>query len=221
LIKSILSILQKEILSEFRTRYAISTVALFILTTVVMIVFSTAGEKLNTQILTALLWVIMFFGAMTALAKSFVSEEERGTSLLLQIISNNTSIFFGKLIFNIILSISINFFAVFLMLIFFNDLLIKNYSLFFSVLLLSSIAIASSTTLISALIAKANSKNALFPILSFPILLPIILLGVELTVSSINGIEFKEIYKDINLIISYSGLLILVSYYLFDYVWKD
>jgi len=107
------------------------------------------------------------------------------------------------------------------MLIFLNDLLIKNYSLFFSVLLLSSIAIASSTTLISALIAKANSKNALFPILSFPILLPIILLGVELTVSSINGIEFKEIYKDINLIISYSGLLILVSYYLFDYVWKD
>ena len=219
--KSIIAILLKEIKSEFRTRYAISTVLLFVLTTVTMIVFATAGEQLNNQVISGIFWIIMFFGAMTGLSKSFVSEEERGTYLLLKLNSKPTAVYFGKLIFNMILSISLNVIAVLLVLTFFSQLQIKNVGLFLLIMFLGSIAIAAATTIISALIAKANSKNALFPVLSFPILLPIIIIGIQVTAGSFDGVSFSKSQNDLQLIFAYTGIMTVSSYFLFDIVWKD
>jgi len=220
-LKSIKAILLKEIKSEFRTRYAISTILLFVLTTVTMIVFATAGEELNNQVISGIFWIIMFFGSMTGLSKSFVSEEERGTYLLLQLNSKPYAVYFGKLIFNMILSVSINVIAIILVLTFFSDLEIKNAWLFILIMFLGSIAIAAATTIISALIAKANSKNALFPVLSFPILLPIIIIGIQVTAGSFDGVTFADSQNDLQLIFSYTGIMTVASYFLFDIVWKD
>ncbi|HRP02681.1 MAG TPA: heme exporter protein CcmB [Candidatus Kapabacteria bacterium] len=219
--KSIKAILFKEIQSEFRTRYAISTILLFVFTTVMMIVFATAGTKLDNHVLASIYWIIMFFGAMTGLAKSFVSEEERGTYLLLQLNSKPYAVYFGKLIFNILLALLINLIAIILALIFYTQLVIESLGLFIFIIFLSSVAIAAATTIISALIAKANSKSALFPILSFPILLPIIILGINLTDLSFTGASLIDAHKDLQLIFAYTGLMIVVSYFLFDFVWED
>lgn len=211
----------KELKSEFRTRYAISAVLLFVLTTITMIVFATAGDFITPTIAAGILWVIMFFASMTGLSKVFVSEEERGTYILLQLSCAPYSIYFGKLLFNIILSISLNLFAVLLFFLFLGDIEIKSLSVFIPTIFMGSISIASATTIISALIAKANTKNALFPVLSFPILLPIIILGVGLTKMSFEGADFSDSTKDLQMMIAYSGLMILASYYLFDFVNKD
>ena len=64
-LKNIRAVLVKDLKSEFRTRYAISAVLLFIFTTITMIVFSTAGEVLTVGVAAGLLWVIIFFAAMT------------------------------------------------------------------------------------------------------------------------------------------------------------
>ena len=221
MIKLILAVLYKELKSEFRTRYAISAVMLFVLTTVTMVAFSTAGEKINESIASGIIWIIMFFGAMTGLSKSFVSEEERGTYLMLQITSNPTAIYFGKLIFNILLSLALNFFGVFLFFIFISSVEILNFLTFFIIIFTGSIAIAGATTIISALIAKANTKNALFPVLSFPILLPIIILGIIVTNQSFLGVNISKSQNDIQLIIAYTGIMITASYFLFDFVWRE
>jgi heme exporter protein B len=89
------------------------------------------------------------------------------------------------------------------------------------VIAISSVAVASSTTVISAIISKASSKHALFPVLSFPILLPIIKLGIDLTVATFLGTSLNEIISDLQLIVAYIGLIITVSYLLFDFIWKD
>ncbi len=217
----IMAVLVKELKSEFRTRYAISAVLLFVLTTITMIIFSTAGEFIAPTTAAGILWVIMFFASMTGLSKVFVSEEERGTYILLQLTCTSYSIYFGKLLFNIILSISLNFFAVALFFLFLGDIVIRNHAVFISTVFMGSISIASATTIISALIAKANTKNALFPVLSFPILLPIIILGVGLTKMSFEGTDFVDSAKDLQMMVAYSGLMIIASYYLFDFVNKD
>ncbi|MBE2189456.1 MAG: heme exporter protein CcmB [Desulfobulbaceae bacterium] len=215
------AVLTKELKSEFRTRYAISAVLLFVLTTITMIMFATAGETITPMIAAGILWVIMFFASMTGLSKVFVSEEERGTYILLQLSSTPYAIYFGKLLFNVLLSASLNFFAVVLFFLFLGDIEVKNLTLFISTIAIGSLSVASATTIISALIAKANSKNALFPVLSFPILLPIIILGVGLTKMSFEGIAFEDAMKDLQMMVAYSGLMIVASYFLFDFVNKD
>lgn len=216
-----IAVLNKELLSEFRTRYAISAILLFVLTTITMIVFSTSGDILSPEVAAGILWVVMFFGAMTGLSKSFVSEEERGTSLYLKLVVGSSAIYFGKLMFNIILSIALNVVAVFLFFMFIGNINLTGPLIFMVSILMGSIAIAASTTIISALIAKANSKNALFPVLSFPIILPVILLGIQTTIQSFTGATFAEARNDFQMLFAYSGLMVLASYFLFDFVWQE
>jgi heme exporter protein B len=87
--------------------------------------------------------------------------------------------------------------------------------------LVGSFGISASSTIISALIAKSSSKGALFPVLAFPLLLPILLLAIDATILSIVGASFDRIYADINMIIGYGGAVATASYLLFDFIYKD
>ncbi|MBM2816221.1 MAG: ccmB [Ignavibacteria bacterium] len=220
-LKSSIAVFRKDLASEFRRRYAISSIVLFVLTSVSVIIFSTKGETLTEAMAAAILWVVMFFGSMTGLSKSFISEEERGTALLLQIAAPASSVYFGKLLFNIVLDISLNILAAFLFFLFFGFEFIKNFTIFFLTLTLGSLALASASTVISAIIAKARSKNALFPVLSFPLVLPIILIGVETTLASFQNAEFSFVAGSFRLLFAYSGVMITASYMLFGFIWKE
>lgn len=217
----ILVIVYKEILSEFRTRYSFSTILLFIFTTISMIAIAYSSEKITLETSAGLLWIVLFFTSMIGLSRTFIYEEERGTAFLLQIIANSYSIYFGKLIFNILTSLFINFFALIFFFLFLNTQIVKSVELLLITITISSFAIATATTVISAIIAKANSKNALFPVLAFPILLPIIKIGIDLTIASFVGLPISENLGDIQMIVAYTGLIATVSYLLFDFIWKD
>lgn len=186
-----------------------------------MIAISYASEIISVETSAGLLWIVLFFASMIGLSKSFITEEERGTAFLLQIVSNSHSIYFGKLIFNVITSLFINFFALSFFFLFLNTQIVKSPNLLLITISISSLAIASATTVISAIIAKANSKNALFPVLSFPILLPIIKIGIDLTTTSFIGSTISENLGDIQMIVAYTGLITTMSYLLFDFIWKD
>ena len=171
-ITSVLAVLEKDAKSELRSRYAISAVLLFILTTITILLIGTKGEDIQSGMAAGLLWVIMFFSSMMGLSRAFVSEEERGTGFLLQLSVSSASIYFGKLIYNILLSLLLNTVAVLLFFLFITNMPIEYFGIFLTAHIFGSIGIAAASTIISAIIAKANTKGALFPVLSFPIILP-------------------------------------------------
>jgi len=210
----------KDLKSEFRLRYGISAITLFILTSITMLVFGVGRETINTSIQSALLWIIMFFSSMTGLSKAFVSEEERQTNLLLRISSTSDAIFSGKLIFNIILSVVLNLLAVVLFIVFFN-FEINSFYLFIVIIILGSLGLASASTIISAIIAKASVKNSLFVVLSFPILLPLIIIGIDATVNAMDGTTIDGIKSSLIILLAYSGVLIPVSFIFFDIIWEE
>jgi heme exporter protein B len=70
------------------------------------------------------------------------------------------------------------------------------------------------------LIAKGSSKNALFPVLAFPILVPLILLGIESFRYTIDG-GVSGGDSNFRLMTAYAGLIVSVSFLLFDFVWKE
>jgi heme exporter protein B len=132
----------------------------------------------------------------------------------------NTAVYFGKLLFNIILAISINLLASLLFYLFIG-LTVSNIFNFLLIILLGGLGIGTSSTIISAIISKADSKGAIFPILSFPVLLPLIIIGIESTTMSLSGSVFSDISGNLLLLLSYSGTLIPISFILFDFVWDD
>jgi len=215
------SLFRKDWQSELRTRYAVNALAMFILVTISVILFSLSGEKINEYLTGGLLWVVIFFSAMSGLSRAFVSEEERGTTMTLHLIASPSTIFFGKLIFNLFLIFIMNFAITFLFLLLFESFIIKNVLLFCFAFILGNTGIAISSTIIAAIISKASAKGTLYPVLSFPILLPLILVLLELTKFATDGSTIGSAWVEISILICYNAIMLAASYLLFDFIWKE
>lgn len=215
------ALFRKDWESELRTRYAINALAMFILVTISVILFSIGQEKISEYLTGGLLWVVIFFSAMSGLARAFVSEEDRGTTLTLQLIASPATVFNGKLIFNLILVLIMNVAITFLFSVLFDSFIIRNFVLFVIGFVFGSVGIAVSSTIIAAIISKANTKGTLYPVLSFPILLPLILTLLEITKFAMDGDPVADAFAEIAVLISYDVIMLTASYMLFDFIWKD
>lgn len=211
----------KDFQSELRTRYAVNALIMFILVAVSVILFSIGNEKINSGLTAGLYWVTVFFASMSGLSRVFVAEEDRGTSLTLQLIASPTTILTGKLLFNLVLIFLINFFITILFFIFFSSFQILNFAVFVLTFLLSNIGLAISSTIIASIIAKTSSRGSLYSVLSFPIILPLLIESVQLTLNSINGVSFGDSNVEFLIIFCYDVVMITASYMLFDLIWKE
>lgn len=221
MLSSIWAIFLKDLKSELRTRYAINALIMFVVVTISMILFSTAGEVMSESLLSGLLWVVIFFSAMSGLSRVFVSEEDRGTVLFLQLATRPSIVYFGKLLFNFILILSLNFFIVVAYLLTMENFKVKSFDVFLVCLILGGLGLASASTIIAAIIAKANTKGTLYPVLSFPVILPLLITVINMTQLSIEGVALGEVVGHLRILVSYSMVVIIASYLLFDYIWKE
>lgn len=218
---SAIALFKKDLSSEIRTRYAINSLAMFIIVTISVILFSIGNEVISDYLAGGLFWVVVFFTAMSGLSRAFVSEEERGTALLLQLIASPSTVFSGKLLLNLALVFSMNIVIANLYTALFDSFVINNLALFSVAFVLGSVGIAISSTIIAAIISKAGSKGTLYPVLSFPILLPLILILIELTKMSMDGTAFDLAYIEVAVLFCYDVVMISASYLLFGFIWKD
>ncbi|MEN3038362.1 MAG: heme exporter protein CcmB [Candidatus Kryptonium sp.] len=218
---SIWAIFLKDLKSELRTRYALNALIMFVVVTISMLLFATAGEVLSAELLSGLLWVVIFFSAMSGLSRTFVSEEDRGTVIFLQLSARPSVVYFGKLLFNLILIFGINFFVVLAYFLTMENFKVRSFDVFLVALILGGMGLASTSTIIAAIIAKANTKGTLYPVLSFPILLPLLITAINMTQLSIEGASLAETIGHLRILFSYFFVVIIASYLLFDYIWKE
>ena len=212
---------QKDFHSEMRTRYAVNSLAMFVIVAISVILFSVGNETITQSLTAGLFWVVIFFSAMSGLSRAFVSEEERGTTLALQLVAAPTTIFSGKLFFNIVLVFCMNIVITILYSALFDSFAIKNFELFVVAFFFGCAGLAIASTIIAAIISKAGAKGTLYPVLSFPILLPLILTSVQLTLMAFDGSTFTDAKFELAIIICYDVIMLTASYLLFDFVWKD
>jgi len=218
--KQALAICRKDFNSEIRTRYSINGLVMFIIVVISIIKFSLGEEKLSNELHAGLLWIIIFFANSNGLSRVFVAEEDRGTSFVLKLTANSKSVLLGKLIFNTALSFIINIFVVFLFLVT-MDFTINSFGLFILTIILGNFGLSAVMTIIAALISKSSSKGTLYPVLSFPLLLPLMLTAINATWLSIEGTDTGQLWGEMQIMVSYSVVIITASFLLFDLVWND
>ncbi len=219
--KKIYYIFYKDFSSELRMRFAINALIMFVIVAVSTILFSLGSENAPQNVYAGMFWVVVFFSAMSGLSRTFVSEEERGTSLILSLIANPISIFLGKFLFNLVLIFFINSIITMLYMFLFQEFLIKNWMSFLLAFLLGNFGIAASSTIIAAIISKANVKGTLYPVLAFPVLLPLILMLIEITKSAMEGNPINDVEAEFLVLVSYDVIMITASILVFDIIWRD
>jgi len=150
----------------------------------------------------------------------FVKEEERETSIALKLSSDSTAVLTGKLLFNLVLSFALNI-LILILFILITDYSVKNVSGFLITVIIGNFGLVSASTIIAAIISKANSKGTLYPVLSFPVLLPLLITVINATKLASLGVGTEKLYGEIIILVSYTIVITVVSYMLFRFVWED
>jgi len=215
------SVFTKDLHGELRTRYALNSLVMFVVVTISIILFSTAGETVSPGLSAGILWIIIFFASMSGLSRSFVSEEERGTSMTLQLWAKPNSVLVGKLLFNSLLLYALNAMIVIVYLLTMPSFIVRSPFIFVATIFLGSIGLSSASTFIAAIISKANSKGTLYPVLSFPILLPLLMSVIDATRLSVEGAAMIEAFDDFKIMLSYAVVVTTAAVVLFDFVWRE
>lgn len=219
---STIALFSKDVRSELRTRYALNALLMFVVTAVATILFALRSDQPSPTVLSGMYWVVIFFTAMSSLSRIFVSEEERGTTLTLQLVASPSTVYFGKLLFNTALTVSLTLAVTVLYMLAFSEFfIIRTASIFLVTVLLGSLGFASAATIIAAIVAKANTRGTLYPVLSFPILIVLLMTVMNATARSLEGEAFSEALGDFQILVGYILAMTGGSYLLFDYVWKD
>lgn len=211
----------KDLLGEIRTRYGITAIALFVVTSVALVAFATADEQLHRPIAAGVLWVVMFFTAMSGLGRGFISEEERGTTLYLQLSAPASAVILGKLISNVLIAALSNLAVLALFLMFVGTVQLASPWLLLLVLFVGSVGLATVITITSAIVATSGTRSPLLPILSFPVLIPLIMPGMNATLLSMADVSMSDVWPDLALMLSHTGIVATVSYLVFDVVWTE
>jgi heme exporter protein B len=219
--RSVAAVFAKDWRSELRTRYAISALLMFVVTTIAILMFSLGTEETPPDVLSGMLWVVIFFAAMSGLSRTFVAEEERGTAMTLQLLTSPGVVYFGKLLFNLVLIAGLAVVTVLLYSLFINGFVIKNVPLFVVTIALGSVGFSAASTIIAAIIAKAATRGTLYPVLSFPVLLPLLLAVINATRLAAEGALLEDATGEFQLLISYIVAVVTASALVFEYVWKE
>jgi heme exporter protein B len=208
-LRGVRAILAKDIRSEVRARAALNAVVLFAAVTLAMVSYSIGGTSLSHEVHASLLWIIVFFAAMAGLSRTFLVEAERGTELALKLTASGSQVFVGKVLFNLALLVLLDLVVVPL----FQILLPireANWGLLLTGLVLGSLALAATATLVAAIVAQAGV-----------ILIPVLVPGVSTAKKAMDQIPISGALTEIQLLVSYTGVMLTLALMLFDFVWRD
>lgn len=213
---SITSVFIKDALGELRNRFALSALAMFAIITLSSISISIGGETLSEPLAAALLWIVLFFSAMSGLSRVFIQEQDANTLLTLRIYAFSQAVLFGKLLFNISLLVGLSLLVVPLFLLFFS-IEVHSWFWFAVVLLLGAIGMAVVTTMTAAISAQSRSRSSLLIILTFPILLPQFLSAISATALVFSGGVPDS--QQVIFLLGYDIVTVFAVSLLFDYLW--
>ena len=75
--------------------------------------------------------------------------------------------------------------------------------------------------MVSAIASKTGNGGMLMAILSFPIIIPVLIVLVKLAKNAIDGLDRSVSLDDIGLMAVINVLVMAVSLLLFPYLWRD
>lgn len=217
LLTEIWYLLLKDFKLEFRQKYAISGILLYVLSTVFVVYL--AFVQLDPRVWNTLFWIIILFASVNAVTKSF-TQESGYRALYYYSIANPLAVIISKIIYNTILLTVITLLTFgFLSLVAGNP--VKDMQLFIVTMLLGSLGLAITLTFISSIAVKANNSATLMAIMGFPVVIPILMTLIKLSAVSLRLIQDTSYNQDILTLVAIDMILVSIALVLFPFVWRD
>ena len=206
---------------EWRQRYALNGMVLYIVSTVYVcyLSFKLKTNQLNPITWNTLFWIILLFTAVSAVSKSF-TQERAGRLLYYYTIASPQAVIMSKIIYNslmmMVLSVlGFGFYA------FVMNNPVQDVPMYMLSIGLGSVGFASTLTLVAGIASKADNNGMLMPVLSFPVVLPMLLMVMKLSKNALDGLDRAESLNEIGVLLAIDAIVVALSWVLFPYLWRS
>lgn len=210
--------IRKEITLEWREKFAFNGVLLYLVSTVFVCYLSFAS-LIDVPTWNSLFWIIMLFAAINAVLKSFLQERD-GRLLYYYTLLRPQSIINAKIVYNTVLMAALGL-AGLLVFISFMGNPVQNMPLFVLNMLLGVAGFSSVLSMVSAIASKARNNFTLMAVLSFPLVLPLLLVLIKVSAAAIGGAGLVDELPNLLVIVLLAGITLVLSNILFPYIWKE
>ena len=220
MLKKIFTILYKDYRIELVQSHLFFSLGLYLISSIYIIYISFQPFGIaDMESWVSIFWIIILFGAITSISKSFFQESNKRNYYYYYLYSPDELIL-SKLIYNFIFLslISLFTFGVFILLI---GNVIVSTSFFLCLLVLGSFSISNCLTLVSAIGHQVKNNSIIISVLSFPIILPILLLLIKISKISSTEFSWNLVQDYIYLLILLNFILLALTKILFTFLWRN
>ena len=214
----VLQLIQKEIKSEWKQKYAFNGLLLYVVSTV-FVCYLSFRQIVDLPTWNPLFWIIQLFAGVNAISKSFL-QEGPGRMLYYYTITNARSFILAKIIYNLLLMLVLSGFNLIFYSLFIGNP-VQNMPMFILAMVLGSAGFSAVLAMVSAIASKAGNNFALMSILSFPILIPILMVTIRFSKNAMDGIAWAVNQQFAIILLALIAMVFALSYLLFPYLWRD
>lgn len=211
----------KEIRLEWRQRYALNGMLLYLVATIFVcyLSFKLKVRDLDPITWNTLFWIILLFMATNGVAKSFL-QERQGRLLYYYMLANPTDIILSKMIYNsaLLLVLGLLGFGIYAGLM---GNPVQNVAMYIVTLMLGSLGFAGTLTMVAGIASKAENSPTLMAVLSFPIILPMLLMLLKMAKNAMDGLTWSDNADEIMTILAINAIVWVLSVVLFPYLWRS
>ena len=177
-------ILQKDIVTELRTREVVATMGLFALLMVVIFAFAFPIDLRTAKVVTpGIVWVVVLFSGTLGLGRVFDREREaNGMNALLLCPGGAQSVYLAKVLGVILFTVLVELVTLPVAFLFLGvSVPVEGLGLLIAALALGTVGFALIGTLFAGMLASTRLRDVLVPVVVYPVVVPVLIAGVELT----------------------------------------
>lgn len=216
--KDIWVILRHEIRVEWKQRYAVFGLLLYVLSTVFVTYLAFQGT-ISERAWNVVLWIVLLLASVNAATGSFMRETSGRYWLYYQLV-HPRALILGKTFYNMALMWLLALLTWACFRLFLGNPVAQN-GLYLGAILLGTSGFAATLSTMAAISARTQQNTALLAILSLPILLPLFLVSLQLSNAAVLGLTYELWWRSILVIALLNAVTLLLSYLLFPYLWRD
>lgn len=209
--------LRKELTLEWRTKYAVSGILLYVFSTIFIVY--TSFIQVQPNVWNALFWIVVLFASVNAIVKSFVQENSNRQLYYYQL-ANPTAVILSKILYNIglLLLLSVLSWLAFSVV---AGNPVRETGAFFLALFLGSVGFSITFTFVAAISGKADNSATLMAILSFPLVIPILMTLIKLSAHALGLLQDTNTESDVLILLAIDFILLGMAFLLYPFLWKD
>lgn len=216
---SALRVAAKDLTIEWRTRELLDAALLGALAMAVVAGVGLAAVPESPERLAAVLWTGILVASLVPLARSFTGEADRGTlDVLLALPVERGAILLGKVLSNLAVTLAAAAVLLLAYLALFGGGLGEGALGLLPTVLLGALGVSLAGSVLAAVAAQTRGREALLPVLLFPLLLPVLLSAIPATIHALRGDGPAGFLGELQLLLGYDLLFLAASWLLFEFV---